>query len=292
MQGNGKSKMKVAILVLSVLLAVSLLLLARTLIYNYVAEAQSASVTVPDNIITPEDDGNSSQSDESPNSGASVSAVPSQTPTASQSASQSASDPTGADVKATALSLYSRKPDDNTPFRVANLFPGDSETKYFCVRVSHKGDVLLRFHAQVRPGYEKLAEVLKCRVVLPESGEVLYDGRMRDMPESLSHALHTGASTTGEVYYAVTAYLDTGVGNAYILIPFLLLILIQGLNCIKLFRRYKREQMAEMQAEREKLEAERAESQKMMEELQALKAQLAEKSGEGSADKKESADEN
>ena len=83
------------------------------------------------------------------------------------------------------------------------------------MRVSHKGDVLLRFHAQVRPGYEKLAEVLKCRVVLPESGEVLYDGRMRDMPESLSHALHTGASTTGEVYYAVTAYLDTGVGNAY-----------------------------------------------------------------------------
>lgn len=77
-----------------------------------------------------------------------------------------------------------------------------------------------------------------------------------------------------------------------ILIPFLLLILIQGLNCIKLFRRYKREQMAEMQAEREKLEAERAESQKMMEELQALKAQLAEKSGEESADKKESADEN
>lgn len=60
-----------------------------------------------------------------------------------------------------------------------------------------------------------------------------------------------------------------------ILIPFLLLILIQGLHCIKLFRRYKQEQMAEMQAEREKLEAERAESQKMMAELLELKAQLA-----------------
>lgn len=60
-----------------------------------------------------------------------------------------------------------------------------------------------------------------------------------------------------------------------ILIPFLLLILIQGLNCIKLFRRYKKEQLDEMKAEREKLEAERAESQKMMQELQALKAQLA-----------------
>ena len=62
-----------------------------------------------------------------------------------------------------------------------------------------------------------------------------------------------------------------------ILIPFLLLILIQGLNCIKLFRRYKLEQMAEMQEERAKIEEERAESQKMMAELLALKAQLPEK---------------
>ena len=35
-----------------------------------------------------------------------------------------------------------------------------------------------------------------------------------------------------------------------ILIPFLLLILMQGVNCIRLFRRYKQEQLAEMQAER------------------------------------------
>ena len=39
-----------------------------------------------------------------------------------------------------------------------------------------------------------------------------------------------------------------------ILIPFLLLILIQGLNCIRLFRRYKLEQMAEMKEERAKIE--------------------------------------
>lgn len=33
-----------------------------------------------------------------------------------------------------------------------------------------------------------------------------------------------------------------------ILIPFLLLILLQGINCIRLFRRYKLEQMAELLA--------------------------------------------
>lgn len=60
-----------------------------------------------------------------------------------------------------------------------------------------------------------------------------------------------------------------------ILIPFLLLILIQGFNFVKTFRRYKLEQTAKMNEERAKLEAERAESQKMMEELMALKAQLA-----------------
>lgn len=65
-----------------------------------------------------------------------------------------------------------------------------------------------------------------------------------------------------------------------ILIPFLLLIVIQGVNSIRLFRRYKKEQTDEIKAEREKIEAERAENRKMMEELQALKAQLAEKQTE------------
>lgn len=65
-----------------------------------------------------------------------------------------------------------------------------------------------------------------------------------------------------------------------ILIPFLLLILSQGLNCIRLFRQYKKEQMDEMRAERAKIEEERAESQRMMAELLELKAQLAKKDGE------------
>ena len=65
-----------------------------------------------------------------------------------------------------------------------------------------------------------------------------------------------------------------------ILLPFLLLILSQGLNCIRLFRQYKKEQMEEMKAERAKIEEERAESQRMMAELLELKAQLAKKDGE------------
>lgn len=59
-----------------------------------------------------------------------------------------------------------------------------------------------------------------------------------------------------------------------IFIPFMLLILHQGINTVKLFRRYKGEQMEEMNAQKARIEAERAENARMMQELLALKAQL------------------
>ena len=70
-----------------------------------------------------------------------------------------------------------------------------------------------------------------------------------------------------------------------IFLPFLLLILVQGINSIRLFRQYKKEQLAELEAEREKeraemaaerqrLEEQQAESQKMMAELLKLKNEL------------------
>ena len=65
-----------------------------------------------------------------------------------------------------------------------------------------------------------------------------------------------------------------------IFVPFLLLILYQGIQCIRLFRRYKREQMEDLRAERAKIEEERRQSAEMMKELQALKKQLAAKDGQ------------
>ena len=59
-----------------------------------------------------------------------------------------------------------------------------------------------------------------------------------------------------------------------IFVPFMLLIMYQAINFFRLFRRYKKEQMEEMQAERDRIEAERAENAKMLAELQALKQEL------------------
>ncbi len=71
-----------------------------------------------------------------------------------------------------------------------------------------------------------------------------------------------------------------------ILIPFMLLIVFQGINSIKLFREYKAEQMAEieskrqkemdkMSAERERLAAEREETERRLAQLQQLQAEMA-----------------
>lgn len=68
-----------------------------------------------------------------------------------------------------------------------------------------------------------------------------------------------------------------------ILIPFLILILLEGVRCIRLFRKYKSEQQAELQAERDKIEADRAEAQRMMQELLQMKAQMAANSGDAAS---------
>ncbi len=65
-----------------------------------------------------------------------------------------------------------------------------------------------------------------------------------------------------------------------IFVPFLLLIIHQGIICIQLFRKYKKEQMEELEAERAKIEDERKQAAEMMKELQALKAQLAAQTAE------------
>ena len=59
-----------------------------------------------------------------------------------------------------------------------------------------------------------------------------------------------------------------------ILIPFLLLILYQGLNCVKIFKLYKAEQMAELQAEKDALEQQRKQSEDMMAKLLEMQQQM------------------
>lgn len=59
-----------------------------------------------------------------------------------------------------------------------------------------------------------------------------------------------------------------------ILMPFMLLIIIEGIHCVGLFRQYKREQQSEIDAERKKLEEERSEAKRLLTELEKMKNEL------------------
>jgi len=69
-----------------------------------------------------------------------------------------------------------------------------------------------------------------------------------------------------------------------ILVPFLILILYNGVNVIVLFRRYKTEQTEAMEAERAAIAEERKQNEEMLRELQALKDQLSQQKSQENKD--------
>ncbi len=206
-----EGKLRKAIAVLAVLLVVSLFALGCTLTYGRLSDG-AVTVSVENNGIGMETAAGAA--------GAAPMVV--RAPARVIARDITTYDPTPmpapastAEADAITIELYNKQTEDNTPFQVSNMFPGDSVTKNFRVRVSYHDSVTVHFKAAVRDGYEKLAEVMMVRVKLTTTGETLYDGLMRDMPKSLTHKLSSDKSTTDELDYEITAYLDTSVGNDY-----------------------------------------------------------------------------
>lgn len=235
---QSNNKIKITIIILSVVLAISLISLGALVIYSLNRQQQS-TVTVPENIIsfndkqssesgngTVNNDGDKEEVDdgdtESDNSAdeqteddsAVTPEASADVPTAVPTTSYADGD-SGEEVTAIALRLYEGQNTDNAEFYVSNMFPGDTDTQYYGVQISYKDAVTLKYHADIRPGYELLSEVLKCRITLMNDGSVLYDGLMKDMPESVDYNLTSAEGKTEEIYYQIDVYLDTSVGNEY-----------------------------------------------------------------------------
>lgn len=189
-----KRNMSKIIICILTLLVLSLVALVASIIIRNI-QSRSTDVNIPNNIITSE-----GKDYESPNT---------------LIDSSNKENPSETKKEATSISLDKRKPSDNEAYKATNLFPGDTETKYYSVKVLHNHDIILRFHAKIRPGYEKLAEVLKIKVTVVDSNKDLYDGLMKDMPKSLNQQLYAKNHSQSNLYYKVTVYLDTSVGNEY-----------------------------------------------------------------------------
>ncbi len=216
-----KNVIRTVVIVMSVLLAISVLSLVGLVVYGHLNGRTIGSSKAPGNEIHPQTVSARSKVTSVPLS--SVNFM-SQTGTASlgsvatvpsADAVTEAEIPSDVTGKAYGIFLHKKNTGDNVAFQMPNMFPGDSETKYYGVEITYRNEVTVRFAIDIDEGCEKMAEVLKCKIVLLTTGEELYDGLMRDVPESLNHTVSSESVTTDELYYAITAYVDTSVGNEY-----------------------------------------------------------------------------
>lgn len=124
------------------------------------------------------------------------------------------------------LSLHSKHPEENVPFQLTNMFPGDSKTQYYRISVSYgksrtkefayevtaglstsagneyqnktwivdlswwieediisgTGTIRVNFQVTARNDDEKLSEMVEIKVRKADTGELLYDGALADIP--------------------------------------------------------------------------------------------------------------
>ena len=213
------SRLKIVIVILAVLLVISAGGLAARYVYlHFFAPAQS-TVTVPDNLIGEENSEsqkkpaeNSSQSEITPlPDGESVSG---QTDVAGNSSKNG--NPTADKPIAVKLELYEGRPGANQRFEVKNMFPGDTETKYFCVKAHHDADLELFFRTKITGQTKNLGDVLHIKVTHLETGKVLCDAPFAEIDgKEFSELLKKNAAGETTAYYQIDVSLDTSVGNEY-----------------------------------------------------------------------------
>ena len=114
------------------------------------------------------------------------------------------------------ISLYSNHSSDNVSFNITNMFPGDSITNKYNVKVSYHDKVSVLFNVDYLDEYSKLASVTNIKVKLINDNKVLYDGFVCDLKDNnLSYVLESSNNKTEVLEYEITISLDTSVNNDY-----------------------------------------------------------------------------
>ena len=222
------SPIKIVILILAVLLALSAGGLAARFIYlAWFAPAQSI-VTVPDNLIGEQrgDFSGRSESSQLPDASSSRESASNQAGERKSSGTSSrgakkeqpalVSSRQEDERRGNVLSLYQGKQEDNQRFAVQNMFPGDTQTNYYCLKASHEKDITVFFSADVTEQTKALGDVLRIKVTHMETGNVLFDGTFADIQgREFSQVFKQSASGETIAYYQIDVSLGTSVGNDY-----------------------------------------------------------------------------
>jgi len=117
------------------------------------------------------------------------------------------------EVKYAKLYKYNNKFNDK--FNVTNMFPGDSETKYYCVNVSYKDDITIKQNINIKTDYQKLKDIFNLKIKLLNTDDFLYNDLLKNIPETIDYKITSKEKISKDFCYEITIHLDTSVGNEY-----------------------------------------------------------------------------
>ncbi len=211
-------KVKTIIAILLALLILSAGALAVRVVYlNFFAD-NSTTMVVPDNIIgeDPETSTTVPDSSETTAPGEDTETTTPETSAPAESTGTNNSGNSSGENKAAVIELYKGQPSDNEKFQATNMLPGDTETKYFAVKVSHHANAFVYFNAEVTEQTKNLADVLHIKVTHLENGKVIYDGTFADMNiDGYGETFATTQKAETVAYYKIEVSLPTSTGNEH-----------------------------------------------------------------------------
>ena len=198
-------RLKVTILVLSILVGACVIGLAVRCLYIHYESSSQATMTVQDNLIG------------GPKQGSMLVTLPRYQAPGGQALQQlKEQTAAGQADEEKILELTKSNPQDNSPFEVKNMLPGDCVTQYFQVKAHHTGSITLYFKADVTEQTKQLSDVLRIRVSRVEDGTVLCDDTFAAVAgQEFSQVLSAGDQKESTARYQIDVYLDTSVGNEY-----------------------------------------------------------------------------
>lgn len=223
------SGLKIAIIVLSVLLVLSVGGLAARCIYLAYFSPVQSTVTVSDNIIGKDNAFAFAAASDLKAESLNGAGAPRETAYSSNtmpmtllslsSVSTDKGDTSAEDKPASVtIELYKNNPSDNEKFTAQNLFPGDIITKSYCVKVYHNDEVTLIFKPEVTDQIKNLGDILNIKVTHVQTGNVLCNAPFNQVKDTeFPLELAVGDSNETTVDFTIEVSLATSVGNEYML---------------------------------------------------------------------------
>ena len=116
----------------------------------------------------------------------------------------------------TVIELNGDGSDANVKFRAENMLPGDTETKYFNIRIHHNSQVKLCFATEVTGQTKSLADKLRIKVTLDGGGKVICDSTFSAADGTeYSEIFLAAPDGQTDVSYRIEVSLGTDAGNEY-----------------------------------------------------------------------------